>query len=141
MADWGAIALFLWRPRTPDQEIVNRVAEQAAEPPFDAATFVHRVGNDRALAAAMAALFLAECPRMLDDVRRAVTARDAGAVERAAHALKGSMSNFVANAAAQAAGHLEHLGRTGEVAAAPDALRALEAELDRLLPALGEMTA
>jgi len=141
MADWGAIALFLWRPRTPDQEIVNRVAEQAAEPPFDAAAFVHRVGNDRALAAAMASLFLNECPRLLGDARRAVEACDAQRIDQAAHALKGSVSNFVAPAATAAAGRLEQLGRAGEVAAAPDALRALEAELDRLLPALGEMTA
>ena len=100
-----------------------------------------RVAGDAALASAMTSLFLAECPRLLADVRQSLAANDAAALERAAHALRGSVSNFEASAATQAAARLELLGRTGDLRESTDALHGLEAELERLLPALRELIA
>lgn len=76
---------------------------------------------------------------MLAALRAACAAGDAAAIEQAAHALKGSVGNFSAAPAAAAAGQLEQLGRAGDIAASGAALAALEAELDRLIPALQEM--
>jgi len=109
-------------------------------PPFDRDEFLHRVRGDRSLAVALATLFLEHLPAQLDDVRRAVAAGDPAAVDRSAHALKGAVSNFCAEPASMAALRLELLGRTGDLTEAAASLRALERELDRLGPALRELT-
>lgn len=111
----------------------------AVNAPFDAPAFMRRVGGDATLAAAMAALFLEECPRLLGDVRAAVAAADAESLSSAAHALKGSVGNFCADEASNAALRLELLGRSGDLEGTPEALRILEAALDRLGPALREI--
>jgi HPt (histidine-containing phosphotransfer) domain-containing protein len=114
---------------------------EATVAPLSRDALLARVGGDAALVAAMASLFLDECPRLLADVRDAVAAQDAAALAQAAHSLKGAVSNFIAPAASQAAAQLELLGLSGDLAASAVALRTLEAELDRLVPALREMIA
>ncbi|MBI5600308.1 MAG: Hpt domain-containing protein [Gemmatimonadetes bacterium] len=108
--------------------------------PFDRDAFLRTLHGDTALAGAMAALFLSECPRQLDAVRRAVAAGDAAALEQAAHLLRGSVGNFVASEATAAAARLEACGRAGDLSQVAGALRVLEAALERLTPALREMT-
>ncbi len=108
----------------------------SASPPFDRDALLARLFGDVTLAAAMAALFADECPRLLADVRSAMAAGDAHAVERAAHALKSSVGNFHAASAVQAAERLEQLGRRGDVAGAREVLPDLEQALSALLPAL-----
>jgi HPt (histidine-containing phosphotransfer) domain-containing protein len=100
-----------------------------------------RVAGDAALASAMASLFIEECPRLLANVREALAAQDAAALARAAHALKGSVSNFEAPAATRIAGQLEMLGRDGDLQPAVSVVHELDAELARLLPALREVVA
>jgi HPt (histidine-containing phosphotransfer) domain-containing protein len=109
--------------------------------PFHPQALLARVGGDAALAAAMASLFLDEYPRYLTEVRAALVARDAAALAAAAHALKGSVSNFLAPAATQAALRVELAARAGDLESAAIAVRDLEAELSRLDPALREMIA
>lgn len=118
-----------------------RPTEAAAAPPFDYEAFLRTLRGDRALAGAMAALFLSECPRQLDAVRQAVAAGDAAALEQAAHLLRGSVGNFVASEATAAAARLEAFGRAGDLSHAAGALRALEAAIERLTPALREIAA
>ena len=62
--------------------------------------------------------------------------KDAGALERAAHKLKGAVSIFDARGAVAATRQLEALGRAGDIGGAPEVLRTLEEELDRLTPQL-----
>jgi HPt (histidine-containing phosphotransfer) domain-containing protein len=102
----------------------------------DRETLVARVGGNAALLGAMAALFLDECPGYISGIRRAVAGRDAPALERAAHALRGAVSNFAAEPTAQAAQRLEQMGREGDLARSGQALRELEDELERLRPLL-----
>jgi len=89
----------------------------------------------------MASLFIDECPRLLADVREALATQDAVALARAAHAMKGSVSNFLAPGATRAAAQLESLALADDLSPAIDALQQLEAELGRLLPALRELIA
>jgi two-component system sensor histidine kinase/response regulator len=79
-----------------------------------------RVEGDTQLLGEMAGLFLKNYPRLLEEIRRAVEQRDARALERAAHTLKGSVSNFTARRAFQAARRLERLARQGGPAAQND---------------------
>jgi len=140
IGDWGARCVGLERPR-PLRNSVTRIPEPAAPPVVDVDAFLARVQGDTGLASGMAALFLLECPQQLADVRAAVTARDRGAIERSAHRLKGSVANFSAAAATAAAAHVELLGRTGDLAPSDEALRTLEVEIERIIPALREFIA
>jgi len=63
----------------------------------------------------------------------------ASALERAAHAMKGSVGTFSARAAMEAARELEERGRSGDLAGAEAALVKLEEEIERLMPALRAM--
>jgi PAS domain S-box-containing protein len=93
-------------------------------------------GGDGELLQEIVHLFLAECPRWLAEVRDALTRQDATQLRRAAHKLKGTLSQLGACPAAAVAQRLEELGRNGELAGAADVFAELEGVLDRLRPAL-----
>lgn len=93
-----------------------------------------RVGGDEELLQEMAQLFLEEYASQIDAVRQAVQDRDAKAIERSAHSLKGSVGNFAALAAHQAALELEIQGRTGNLAEVDRSLSSLEGSLAELIP-------
>jgi len=84
------------------------------------------VGGDLELLREIAVLFVEDCPRALAEIREAVERRDAAKLEHSAHALKGSVANFGAQAAVEAAFQLEQMGRAGQMGAASEILRALE---------------
>ncbi len=109
-------------------------------PPIDIDALLERVRGDRELAGAMAVLCLELLPGQLDDVKHAVAAHDAEALSRTAHALKGTVANFSAEPSRAAAERLEVMGRASDLSGAAAALRTLEHELDRLGPALRELT-
>lgn len=112
-------------------------SEQLAN--LDRAMALARVGGDEELLREVARLFLEQWPEVLEEVRRAAAAKDSQALERAAHSLKGSVGNFGAKAAYEAAYRLEMMGRRGEMAHVTEALAELEAALERLQPALAEL--
>ncbi len=84
----------------------------------------------------IAALFAEDCPKLLSDIRSAIDKKNATALEHAAHTLKGSVANFGAEPARQAALRLEMLGRSGDLAPAPEACAVLEQEMQRFTVAL-----
>ncbi len=102
---------------------------QLQEQVLERATALARVGGDLDLLKEIAALFLDEYPRELDEIHKALAAGDAQTLERSAHGLKGSVANFGARAAVDAAFQLEQLGKAGKLDQAPPALAALERTL------------
>jgi HPt (histidine-containing phosphotransfer) domain-containing protein len=100
------------------------------------AAALDRMGGDRELLEEVALLFLESSPSQLERIEQAVRARDAEALERAAHTLKGSLGNFAAEAAFETALRLEKMGRSGDLTGAEGALQQLVIELERLRPAL-----
>ena len=94
---------------------------------------VTRLGGDVALARQLASLFIVECPRMLDQVRESLRGANADNVRRAAHAFKGSVSNFIDHGPAATAFELECLGRDNRLEHAPAVGARLEREVDALL--------
>ncbi len=103
------------------------------------AVALERVGGDLELLQEIAQLFLEHSPSLVDEMRTALENGDAKSLERAAHSLKGSVSNFGAEAAHKAALQLETIARSCDLPAATEALRKLECELGRLRPELAEL--
>jgi two-component system, sensor histidine kinase and response regulator len=120
--------------------VIDQLSVGAAEPPPDytgdepsfADEILARVEGDRNLLAELVDLFRADSGRILSDIRRCVEAGDAKGLEQAAHAMKGSVGNFGAGAAAEAALALEVMGREGALLGAGACLAVLQAEVDRL---------
>ena len=93
---------------------------------------LNRLGVDLELVTELIELFLEESPKLLADVQLAVQRRDAKAIERTAHRLKGSAGNFGMNATVATALRLEVLGRTGDLADADATCQSLSEELRQL---------
>lgn len=95
-----------------------------------------RVGGDPELLKEIAVLFLESYPGWLEELRQAATRGDAQTVENTAHGLKGSVANFGAADAVDAAFQLERQGRNRDLSNVSTSLAALEAALSTLRPEL-----
>ena len=95
-----------------------------------------RVGGDTELLHEIADLFLDDYPKVLVELRSAAARGDAKAVERTAHGLKGSVANFGAKAAVDAAFRIESMGRDRKLTEVPQVLQTLEVALAELRPEL-----
>jgi signal transduction histidine kinase/CheY-like chemotaxis protein len=104
-------------------------------PPFDRGQMVERLGGDPVLADELLDLFAEVCPRLVRDIRLAIEAGDAAAVQERSHELKGAAGNLVAPELVDAARALEILGRHGALDAAPAAWQRLQAASTRVLVA------
>lgn len=102
-------------------------------PSDDVATHLRRTtGGNEALMRSLAKTFLADAPQRFADIRRAIAKRDADALAKSAHLLKGGISIFGASASVEAARRLEKMGRDSDLADAPAAFTGLEAEFSKL---------
>jgi len=80
----------------------------------------------------LAKIFLDDCPTRLSAIQAGVEGRDAAALLEAAHALRGSVANFGAVQAVEAALKLELMGKAGDLTGAPAAF----VDLQRAMAAL-----
>jgi two-component system, sensor histidine kinase and response regulator len=108
---------------------------------IDRAVILDRVGGDEELLREITAIFMEEYPSLIHEIEVAVHDSDAKRLEKAAHSLKGSVANFGAHRATQAAYRLETLGRRGELGDASVALNDLLFEFHQLQPALEDLVA
>jgi signal transduction histidine kinase/CheY-like chemotaxis protein len=115
-------------------------ADGAADAGFEKRVLRDRFDGDLDLLREVANVFLECTPPLLAELRDAVAARDAGAVSRMAHRLRGSLANFGAEDTVEAAFQLEKMGMDGDLAGADDVFerltagyRALRGGLERLL--------
>lgn len=97
---------------------------------------ISRLGGDEELARQLITLFLEECPQMMAEVRASVAGGTPDGIRRAAHAFKGSVSNFIPDGPTATAFALETIGREERVADAPAALAQLERQVEALLAQL-----
>jgi HPt (histidine-containing phosphotransfer) domain-containing protein len=115
------------------------MSRQLDEHVMDRATALARVGGDLELLKEIAVLFLDEYPRALDDIHRAVATGNAKLLENTAHGLKGSVANFCASSAEDAAFQLEQMGRAQKLDQAPRIVSALEQALALLQAELASL--
>jgi HPt (histidine-containing phosphotransfer) domain-containing protein len=107
----------------------RKMSAQAPENVLDRELALSRVGGDQQLLREIAVLFIEDCPRALAQIQEAVARADAAKLENAAHALKGSVANFGAREAVEAASRLEQMGRANEMSETEGMLRKLESSL------------
>jgi HPt (histidine-containing phosphotransfer) domain-containing protein len=103
---------------------------------LDRTALMERLEGDLELFHEITGLFREDCPKLLTEIRSAVTDANAPALERAAHTLKGCVANFGAEAAFRAALQLERMGRARELEGAGSACETLETEVLRFQQAL-----
>lgn len=94
--------------------------------------------GDRILLRELAFLFLDDLPQQMEAIHCAADKMQAHDLERLAHRLKGSVGNFAAKPAFEAAFQLEKIARQGDLEQVPHAVEALVDEIQRLQLALQE---
>jgi CheY-like chemotaxis protein len=119
---------YLPKPLQP-QELASVLARLVPDVTIDRARLLERVGGDKAALRDIASIFLADAPKRMAEIRRALERQDARALRAAAHGLKGALANFGAQAAVDAAFELQTLGDASELSEAPAVLERLQAEM------------
>jgi HPt (histidine-containing phosphotransfer) domain-containing protein len=120
----------------PADRVIVKQAVDTSDSVFDRAVALSRVGGDAELLKEIAVLFLDDYPKSLSELRQAIEAGDARRIERSAHGLKGSVSNFGARPAVEAAMRLETMGRAQKLVEVDQVLHSLELALAALRPEL-----
>jgi HPt (histidine-containing phosphotransfer) domain-containing protein len=100
---------------------------------FDREAMLAELDGDAELLAELVDTMRTEAPKLLHELRAAAGATDPALVARAAHTLKGAVSNFGARTAADAALRLELMGRAGDLSELAPALAALEIAMSSLI--------
>jgi two-component system, sensor histidine kinase and response regulator len=111
---------------------------------LDRKAALDHVGGEPELLQEIVRLHQAEGPRLVTQLREALSRNDVAQIARLAHRLKGSLATMGARASADAAGRLETLGRGPSMDQAVDhrlelAVVELEEELERLNPELASL--
>ncbi len=117
-------------------EELRRVIQRHAPMPLDTTALLDGVGGDGKLLGELIDLFLADTPKLLAGIERAIARRDSEELKEKAHALKGSVGNFDSGTAFEAARKLESLGRNNNLSDAPAAFAYLKTQVARLMHSL-----
>jgi HPt (histidine-containing phosphotransfer) domain-containing protein len=86
---------------------------------------LERLDGEMALMEELLGMFLSEAPRRIEELSAAISARDAAAVQRVAHLLKGASANLCAERTAEVSYNLEEAARSGDWEAVVEHFRAL----------------
>ncbi len=105
---------------------------------LDEARLMERVDGDVEFLEETVTMLDEDGPELLEQIQAAVSARDAGALVKPAHALKGMVANFCAPLAEAAARELERMGREEHLADLDAAAERAQRETERLREALHE---
>ena len=84
----------------------------------------------------MAAILVAECPRLLEEIRAGIAAEDAARVKLGAHTLRGSADVYAAQRVVAAARQLESLAGDGRLNAAPQSFAELRTAVAEMIEAI-----
>jgi CheY-like chemotaxis protein len=108
---------------------------------FDKQTLIDAFDHDWGFFKEVVDLFVSDYPRMMVDIRQAFETGDTDALIRTAHSLKGMLSLFNAQAAAQKTIKLQELGKQGEFSEIENEIEALSGELSMLKSTLQDLVA
>jgi two-component system, sensor histidine kinase and response regulator len=108
-------------------------------PAIDREALQERLGDDGDLIGELAVILAEDAPRLASECAQAIAAGDWTEAHRLAHTLRGAAGNLCARRVQAAAGDLERCARQGLIVEARAAGEAMQREVTRLLPALGEL--
>ena len=100
---------------------------------FDLSIALIHVDGDSQLLSELAAIFLQDYPRLMEDARRSILESDFSGVERAAHTLKGRLAFFGIAALRDQLLGLEVMGRDKNLSGAPQSLAEIELGMKPIL--------
>jgi len=100
---------------------------------FDKDELLDRVDNDWEFLAETVQMLQSDGQSAMHQIREAMSAGDAPSLGRAAHALKGIVSNFCSPQTQAIALEVEQMGKSGDLSAAPEAVDILGSRLEALL--------
>ncbi|NQV34380.1 MAG: response regulator [Phycisphaeraceae bacterium] len=100
---------------------------------------LEQVGGSTETLKVVVGLFAVECPKLMKNIRSAITAGNSSELQRAAHTLKGSIQIFGTKGPAAAALQLEMMGREQNLDGAEEAWLTLVQETERLMPMLTDL--
>jgi len=100
---------------------------------FNESELLDRVGNDWDFLSETIEMLSTDGRFLLDEIRTATSSNDAPTVARAAHTLKGMISNFCSPIAQASALELEKVGKSNNLSQAPAALTTLESQFTTLV--------
>ena len=103
---------------------------------FDERSLMERVDDDLEFLEETVEMLDEDSPALLEQIRIAAASRDAENLAKAAHALKGMLSNFCAAPAETAARELERMGRKQQLVNLEVATDQVQRETQRLQEAL-----
>lgn len=100
---------------------------------FNEQDLLDTVGNDLAFLAETVQMLEIDGPSLMKQIHQALAAGDAPALGRAAHTLKGMIANFCSPQTQAIALEVEKVGKSGNLAAAPRMVKALDEQLKSLI--------
>ena len=115
------------------------MSHEPASVVFDRAKFIENTMDDKELMRDLVATLEQSWPKSEAELRQAVAAGDAAALERAAHKVKGAVGAFFAGPARQTAAELESMGDRGTTSGAAPLLDKLAGQVRTLLEALRQL--
>jgi CheY-like chemotaxis protein/HPt (histidine-containing phosphotransfer) domain-containing protein len=124
-------------PQLPHQPLAE--TEPVLPDGLDPTALLAQVGNKPENLRKLIAVFQKEAGRLTTEIRTALDQGEFDQVRQAAHSLKGAVGVFGVPAALRAAERLETAGRAASRHDARESLAALEEQLERLYPALGNL--
>jgi HPt (histidine-containing phosphotransfer) domain-containing protein len=126
-------------PPPPGKAAPERQPKPAPEEVIDWKQALAAVDGDIEILHDLLRIFANEAPVTLEKLRAAVELKDASAIQFAAHRLKGSVGNFGARDAVQAAVSLEAMAKKGDLQHVAKSFRNLEHEIQRVLAAIATL--
>jgi HPt (histidine-containing phosphotransfer) domain-containing protein len=105
---------------------------------IDKQAILERVDNDHDLLKQLIEIFIKKTPEYLEQLQQSVQSKNAEQTRFFAHTLKGSLANFGAEKARQMAFEIETMGKDNALNNAPQALQALEIEIQGVVQAILE---
>ena len=108
---------------------------------FDETELLERVDNDWEFLSETVAMLSSDGPALMNEIEKSLAVGDAASVGRAAHTLKGMISNFCSSSTHAAAFQVEQIGKSGDLTSAPQAVKTLEDQLKALTTELNDFLA
>jgi len=108
----------------------------SSTPIVDYAGAMKRLGDDEELFQEFIVYYDEDARQLVTEIEESIETKATGDLHRAAHNLKGLASNLGAQRVVNASYSLERIGKNDELSKAPEALRLLKSEMERLDAAL-----